>query len=1078
MNTKLMLTKPPETKQLRIIFPALLTVVLFVVAINFYFFPAFERGFLNQKRESCRRLTEVAYTLITSYASLEQKGTLTREEAQTAAKEQLRSMRFGPDNKDYFWISDYDGRAIMHPYRPDLENMDLSTFTDREGTRLFSIFADVARTRTEGFVEYFWQWKDEPDKEGRKLSYVKGYPDWQWIVGTGIYVDDVRSELATVQRNMLLVTLVILAAGLSMAAYIIFQARAASRERMEIWNQLNAMFKALGAQERLYRSLVDNITTGIALINPALEIQALNHQMLQWFPGLDVTGKPACHQLRIQGKPPCETCVVKNTFVDGRTHEKTTQLDVDGKLRHFRVTSSPVKRSSGEVTAVIEMFEDITERLEAEQRFQSIFENAVEGLFQSTPDGRFLAANTALAHMLGYDSPEDLINSISDIATDLYVDASKRSHLVANLENGLELKGFETLVRRKNGEEFWISENTRVLRDISGKILRYEGSAIDITERRIAEQEATRQRAYFQQLFESSPLAIMLVDYDGMVLEVNPSFTSMFGYEQDRILGKRGRTLLVPEKLFNEGEAFHATIFKGRTIHKESTRRHADGHHVPVFIVGYPLRFNDQIAGAYYIYQDITERKTFERQLSHQAFHDSLTALPNRSLYMERLAHALERRKRREKYNFAALMIDLNRFKRINDTHGHQAGDQLLVTIALRLLSCIRTVDTVARLGGDEFAVLLEEFDSPREVIQVADRITKMLDEPVLLDGNELHTGASIGIVLDTRNYDTAEDILRDADIAMYQAKERNRPRLVFNKRMHTQAAELGRMESEMRKGLEEHQFLLHYQPIYSASEGKLQGFEALVRWDHPERGMMGPLDFIPLAEDTGLIIPLGRWVLREACRQMAVWKSEATCADDVSVSVNISARQFAQLDLVEFIQNTLAEEGLSPNFLKLEITESVLMEDADNAAAKLRRLKTLGIKLMIDDFGTGYSSLSYLQRFPVDFLKIDRSFISGGKNVLENREIVGTIISLARNLGLSVVAEGVEEQGQYEMLQQMSCDHVQGFMFSRPVESGKAADLLVEYISSLHTPLKTSETDTDIPSSTLAGSKPGSEKE
>jgi Amt family ammonium transporter len=1057
MTNTLRQGRSPETLQLRIALPALLTVALFVGAMHFYFLPAFEQGFMNQKRESCRRLTEAAYTILSSYGAMEQTGRMTGAEAREAARRQLRTMRYGPENKDYFWISDYDGRVVMHPYRPDLEHRDLSDFHDHEGTLVFALFADIVRNRGEGFAEYYWQWKDKPGGERLKISYVKGYAPWRWIVGTGVYVDDVHSELNSVRRDMTLASLGILAAALAFAGYIIFQARAAGRERQDIWQHRESLIRALGEQERLYRSLVDNITTGVALINPDKEIAALNRQMLQWFPDLDATGKPACHQLLAPGSLPCEVCAVQLTFEDGQSHEKTALLAVRGELRHFRVVASPVKNVTGEVTAAIEMFDDVTDRLlaeqkirEAEQRYRGIFENAVEGLFQTTPEGRFLTANPAMARMLGFDSAEELMDSVTDIGREIYLTTEARERSMAALDENSSLSDYEVMVRRKDGETIWISGNVRIHRDEEGNPVRFEGSAVDITKRRAAELELARQRAYFQQLFESSPLAIMLVDPDGLILDVNPGFTAMFGYESAQVKGRRGRSLLVPEKLISEGEAFHRTIFMGRSIHKESVRRHADGKHVPVSIVGYPLRFGEQIAGAYYIYQDITERKSFERQLSHQAFHDSLTSLPNRSLYMERLAHALERLKRRDDYHFAAMMIDLNRFKRINDTHGHQVGDQLLMTIALRLLSCIRTVDTVARLGGDEFAVLLEEFESPREVIQVADRITRMLDEPVLLEGQELHTSASIGIVLDTRGYESADDILRDADIAMYQSKERNRPRLVFNRRMHTQAAELGRMEAEMRRALDEGQFVLHYQPIYSAMNSEIQGFEALVRWNHPDKGLLGPLEFIPLAEETGLIVPLGRWVLREACRQMAAWRSGATCSDEVSVSVNISARQFAQSDLVEFIRSTLEEEGLSPCFLKLEITESVLMEDADGASAKLRRLKELGIKLMIDDFGTGYSSLSYLQRFPVDYLKIDRSFISGGRNELENREIVGTIIALARNLGLRVVAEGVEEMGQFEMLRDMNCDDVQGFMFSRPVESAKAADLLEEYISTI----------------------------
>lgn len=1047
---------PPIAMHWRIILPTLLTVALFVGAMHLLFLPAFEDSFLDQKRETSRRLTQAAYTVIRSYVAMEQSGRLSPAEARTAAQEQVRQMRYGPEDKHYFWISDMNARLVMHPYRPDLEGLDLSGHTDSQGVHLFRLFAEIARGPGQGFAQYHWQWNDDLERTGSKMSFVKSVPEWDWIVGTGVYVDEVYAELATHRRDMLLASLGILAAGLALAGYIVLQARNVSREQRRTARQRESLLRALGEQERLYRSLVDNMTTGVALVDRELHILALNRQMLHWFPHLDATGRPACHQLRGPDQPPCDECAVRRTFEDGQSHEKIATIEVHGSVRKFRVIASPVRGLTGEISSAIEMFQDITDRLkaeeevrEAEKRYRGIFENAVEGLFQTSAQGRLLTANPALARMFGYDSPEALLNAVQDVNTDLYVDRQARERLLLALSETDEISGFEVMVRRRDGNIIWISENIRVLRDARGKVERYEGSAMDITERRAAEMEASRQRARFRQLFENSPLAIMLVNTDGLILNVNPAFTETFGHPGDQVRGQRGRALLVPEELHAESKAFHQSILQGRSIHKESRRRHADGRTVPVSIVGYPLNVDGQMAGAYYIYQDITERKTFERQLSHQAFHDALTALPNRSLYMERLAHALERRKRREGYHFAALMIDLNRFKRINDTHGHQAGDQLLVSIGLRLLSCIRTVDTVARLGGDEFAVLLEEFESSREVIQVADRISRMLDEPVTLDGQEMHTGASIGIVLDTRGYEHAEDILRDADIAMYKAKERNRPRLVFNRRMHTQAARLGRMESEMRRDLDAGRFVLHYQPIYAAAHGGLQGFEALVRWDHPERGLIGPMDFIPLAEETGLIIPLGRWVLREACRQMAQWRTEAVCGDDVSISVNISARQFAQADLVEFIEATLTEEGLSPCFLKLEITESVLMQDAEIAANKLRRLREMGIKLMIDDFGTGYSSLSYLQRFPVDYLKIDRSFISGGNSELENREIVGTIISLARNLGLRVVAEGVEEQGQYDMLRQMNCDDVQGFMFSRPVGAPQAEDLLEAYIAS-----------------------------
>ncbi|MGE4553312.1 MAG: EAL domain-containing protein, partial [Desulfovibrionaceae bacterium] len=720
------------------------------------------------------------------------------------------------------------------------------------------------------------------------------------------------------------------------------------------------------------------------------------------------------------------------------------------EMRTFRVTASPVRDPFGQVVTAIETFTDITESVraeaqirQAENKYRSIFENALEGIFQTTLEGRYLSVNPALARIYGYDSPEDLIHAFSDIASQLYVDPARREDFKRIMERDGAVADFRSQIRRHDGSVIWISENARLVRDpVRGESL-YEGTVEDISAAIQAEEQLREQKAFFQELFESSPMAISMVDASGVIIGVNHSFEAAFGHTAEEIVGKRNRDAVVPERLAGEAEAFRRSLLKGSPVSKETERRCADGTLVPVELIGSPIHLGDKVVGAYYIYRDITERREFERQLAHQAFHDSLTALPNRSLYMERLRHAVERGRRREGYNFAVLMIDLNRFKRVNDTLGHHVGDQLLVGIALRILSCIRTVDTVARLGGDEFAVLLEEFESPREVIRVSTRIANILREPFTIEGHNVHSGASIGIVLHTRDYEVAEDILRDADIAMYQAKERGKSRLVFNKRMHAQAVEIGRMENELRTALAEEQFMLYYQPIVDVGSRGLQGFEALVRWNHPERGVVGPLEFIPLAEETGLIIPLGRWIIREACRQMSEWLRLGRARPDMSMSVNLSSRQFMQADLVDYVQGVLTDTGLPAANLKFEITESVIMQDAPVTSAKLARLKSLGIKIMIDDFGTGYSSLSYLQQFPVDYLKIDRSFISGAGDEQEKLEIVKTIVSLARNLGLGVVAEGVEREDQFDRLRSVNCENAQGYMFSRPVDKLTAEDML-----------------------------------
>jgi diguanylate cyclase (GGDEF)-like protein len=451
----------------------------------------------------------------------------------------------------------------------------------------------------------------------------------------------------------------------------------------------------------------------------------------------------------------------------------------------------------------------------------------------------------------------------------------------------------------------------------------------------------------------------------------------------------------------------------------------------------------DNINGTIYIYQDISERKSFEEQITHQAFHDSLTGLPNRTLFAERLDRALKRSRRRTDFHYALLLIDLNKFKTVNDSLGHPVGDQLLIQVGRRLSSSVRAMDTVARLGGDEFAIILEEFTSQEELFQAAKRMHSLLCQPYNICQSDIVSGASIGIVPNIMDYSSPEDILRDADIAMYRAKQKNTGIVHFDKLMHQELIESINLENEMREALENQTFLLYFQPIVSVSNECLEGFEALIRWDHPVRGMIPPDRFIPLAEETGLIVDLGRWVISEACRKLKDWQDCYPQAAQLTMSVNVSIRQFAKPGLVEHISDMLDQNGLSPSCLKIEITESVIMQDTTHIVGELTRLRALGVKIAIDDFGTGYSSLSYLRSMPIDHLKIDRSFISGSQESQENDQIVQSIISLAKSLGLTVIAEGVETRNQLEKLRALHCDNAQGFMFSRPVDENKARELV-----------------------------------
>ena len=443
---------------------------------------------------------------------------------------------------------------------------------------------------------------------------------------------------------------------------------------------------------------------------------------------------------------------------------------------------------------------------------------------------------------------------------------------------------------------------------------------------------------------------------------------------------------------------------------------------------------------------DITLRRQAEEKLRYGALHDELTGLPNRPAFVERLRRSLERARLDDQYVFAVLFLDLDRFKIINDSLGHRVGDQLLIEIARRLETALRPSDLVARSGGDEFVVLIDHLREEQDVAYVAERIQKILSVPIMLDEREVFSTVSIGITMSSSLCECAEDLLRDADTAMHRAKLNGKARFeIFDPQMREQALRLMQMETDLRRALSREEFVLYYQPIISFDSGRLAGFEALIRWNHPLKGLVGPAEFISIAEDNGLINPIGRWVLQEACRQMREWQRKFLGGLPLTMSVNLSGKQFSQPNLIETIAGILQETGLPASFLKLEITETVIMENSDSAAEMLNELKALGSQLAIDDFGTGYSSFSHLHRFPIDTLKIDRAFVSRMDTSRESSEIVRTILSLAHNLKMSVVAEGVETSSQIKQLRNLGCEYGQGYFLHRPMPAADAGQLIAE---------------------------------
>lgn len=710
------------------------------------------------------------------------------------------------------------------------------------------------------------------------------------------------------------------------------------------------------------------------------------------------------------------------------------QLLMDGNLRSYEARIVPCDEEE-----VLTIIRDITERRKSEEELRikdSAIASSINAIAISDLEGKMTYVNGSFLKLWGYESAEEVLGKYP---MEFAQDGNKAAEIIEELHKGGNYIG-ETVATKKDGSSFTVQLSASLVTDKKGKPICMMASFLDITENKRAEEALRHSQEKFCNLFQHSNDGIILHDLEGNIIDVNRKALEQFEYSKSELLSLTVQDLHPPgmsEKCENAFEKVSQDGF----VNMEVFFRKKSGEDFPAEVSAsmFEIAGKKVIQG---IVRDITERKMAEEQLERQAYYDQLTALPNRVLFTRQLGHAVMRAKKKKGYLFAVLFMDLDRFKIVNDSLGHMIGDQLLVAVARRLEACIRPDDMVARLGGDEFAILIKGIHDVSDAIRVVDRIQKRLVLPFNLAGQEVFTTASIGIAQSATGYDREEDILRDADSAMYRAKALGRARYeMFDRSMHVSAMNLLQLEADLRRAVERKEFLLHYQPIVSLEDGRIKSIEALVRWAHPQRGLIQPMEFIPLAEDTGLIVPMGKWILRTACAQAKQW-CDAGCRN-MRVQVNFSTRQFQTQNLRDIVRSALMETGLEARFMDIEITESIAMED--HSISILNELAAMGVRITIDDFGTGYSSLVSLKRFPIDAIKIDRSLIRDVTGDANAQAIVAAIIAMAHSLRIKVIAEGVETEGQLAFLHSHHCDEMQGYLFSRPVPDVEMTKLLLE---------------------------------
>ncbi len=789
---------------------------------------------------------------------------------------------------------------------------------------------------------------------------------------------------------------------------------------------LHAAHQALNQSWLRLHDAVDNLSEAFALFDADNRLVLSNRRFAKLYPWLKDKLKEgqSIESLRSVSQDRLEYMEVEGKRLNGglpqgRYLEKT-QDD-----RWYLASNTPTAEGG-----VVCIRTDITDSKRSESELRKLsraLEQSPASVIITSIDGTIEYVNPKFEEVSGY-SAEEAIGENPRILKSGDKSAEEYGDMWHTLLQGREWRGvFHN--KRKDGSVYWESASISPLRDDSGKITHFIAVKEDITAQKRAEDQLRMNAT----VFDTTSEGIIVTDADNLIKAVNPAFSRITGYESEEVIGRSPKILSSGRHTDTFYEQLWSSVLQNGYWSGEIWNRRKDGSVFPEWLSIAAIKNDDGMVKEYVaVFSDITKHKQDEEKIRYQANFDALTGLPNRSLLTDRLSQAILSANR-EKWNLGLLFVDLDQFKVVNDTFGHVVGDELLQQVAVRIRECVREADTVSRFGGDEFVILLQDIEDPDVAVSIASKVIQAVTESFKLYGREIFIGASIGITIYPEDAATADALLRNADMAMYQAKAHGRNTYqFFTASMQRQTIERQQLEQDLRLSIERGELEVYYQPVVFSDTGKVSSLEALLRWNHPKKGLIGPDVFIPIAEDSGLIGSIGRWVMREACNQLSEWRQYGY--DELKIAVNLSSRQRKLGFDAVFMQEILQESGLPAEAVTLEITESLLMQDTEETVGWLGEIKKLGISLSVDDFGTGYSSLSYLKRFPVDVLKIDRSFVSDLPGDPESVSLVNTIIAMAKSLNLGLVAEGVEKQEQVDFLLTAGCDLLQGFHFGRPM--------------------------------------------